>query len=133
MARSVAEWIGAKPDTPIPPRVRLRVFERDNGRCQCGCRSVIRPGMKWETDHTIALVNGGENRESNLRTLLAAHHREKTRVDVREKSVIRRKRAKSLGIKPNTGKKIQSRGFEKVEPQRSASRPITRPLHQAAE
>ena len=31
MARSVAEWVGATPDTPVPPRVRLRVFERDEG------------------------------------------------------------------------------------------------------
>lgn len=126
MARLTKEWIGKSDSTPVPPHVRLRVFQCDNGICKCGCNTVIRPGMKWETDHTVALVNGGENRESNLRTLLATHHREKTRADVREKSAVYRKRAKSLGIKLHNGPKIKSRGFAKAEPQRSASRPIAR-------
>ena len=101
MARSVAEWVGATPDTPVPPRVRLRVFERDEGKCQCGCGIKIRPGDKWDTDHTKALANGGENREGNLRTLLTAHHKIKTAADVREKAKVYRIRAKHTGaMKP---------------------------------
>ena len=99
MARSVIEWRGATDDSAIPPRVRVRQFERDGGKCQCGCGILIRPGDKWETDHTIAIANGGQNRETNLRTLLEKHHKIKTKADVAEKSITARKRAKHLGIK----------------------------------
>jgi 5-methylcytosine-specific restriction protein A len=33
MPRSVAEWIGKTDNTPVPPRVKMRIFERHNGRC----------------------------------------------------------------------------------------------------
>lgn len=63
--RTLPEWIGATPDTPIPPRVRLRVFEAHGGVCYLSKRK-IRAGEKWQADHVVALINGGENRESNL-------------------------------------------------------------------
>lgn len=99
MARAVDEWIGKTPDTPAPPRVRLRVWDRDHGICQCGCGVKIRLGDKWQTDHIVAIINGGENRERNLRTLLVKHHAEKTREDVAEKSAVADRRKHHLGIK----------------------------------
>lgn len=33
MTRDVEEWIGKTPDSAIPKRVRLRVFERLGGQC----------------------------------------------------------------------------------------------------
>jgi 5-methylcytosine-specific restriction endonuclease McrA len=54
--------------------------------------------MAWETDHIIAIINGGENRENNLRTLLVSCHDKKTREDLHEKSVIATKRKKFLGL-----------------------------------
>lgn len=107
MARSTDEWIGATDDTPIPPRVRLRVFERDGGRCHISGRK-IQAGEAWDCDHVVALINGGENRESNLAPALRDKHREKTAFDVAEKAKVARIRAKHLGIaKPKT------RGFDK--------------------
>lgn len=101
--RAVPEWRGKTPSTPVPPRVRVRVFIRDDGRCQCGCERRITVGEKWQTDHRQALTNGGENRERNLFTLLTAHHKIKTRADVAEKSKVARIRARHLGIKkPST-------------------------------
>jgi 5-methylcytosine-specific restriction enzyme A len=126
MTRTVEEWIGATPDTRVPPRVRLRVFYRDSGICQCGCGQLIRAGQRWQTDHTIALINGGENRERNLRTLLVKHHAAKTREDVAQKSKDYRVRAKHNGVELRRGPKIQSAGFAKRPPQRTASRPIVR-------
>lgn len=78
-------------------RVRIRVFERHNGICHISGRK-IRPGDKWEIDHVIALVNGGENRETNLAPALADAHRAKTAQDVAQKAKDRRVRAKHLGI-----------------------------------
>lgn len=98
MSRAVKEWIGKTDNTPAPPRVRLRVFERDKGICHIS-KQRIRPGQKWELDHPIALCNGGENRESNLAPALVQAHKEKTARDVAEKKVTRRKRKKDLGIR----------------------------------
>ncbi len=97
--RDVPEWIGRSDNTAVPPRVRLRVFERDGGICQCGCGRKISVGDKWQTDHMIALINGGENRESNLRSLLDKCHAVKTGADVGEKAVVARVRKKHVGIR----------------------------------
>lgn len=97
--RSVPEWIGKTSDSNIPDRVRMRVAERDGWRCQCGCDRDILPWESWDTDHKKALVNGGENRESNLRTLLTEHHRLKTAQDVSEKSKIYRVKKRHRGLR----------------------------------
>lgn len=99
MPRSLPEWIGTSPDSPIPPRVRLRIFERFEGRCQCGCNRKIMVGERWDCEDEIAIINGGERRESNLRPFLTEHHKSKTRQDVAIKSKTYRTRAKHLGIK----------------------------------
>lgn len=96
--RSVDEWIGATDDTPAPPRVRLRVFERHDGICHLSGRK-IRPGEKWELEHIKALCNGGENRESNLAPALVAEHKTKTAADRRQKARTDRIRKRHLGIK----------------------------------
>jgi 5-methylcytosine-specific restriction endonuclease McrA len=122
--RSVPEWIGKSHNTPIPPRVKLRIFERDKGRCHISGR-LIRAGEKWDADHIVALCNGGEHRESNLAPALSKPHREKTAEDVAEKANVYRKRSKHLGLRP-TRQKIKSAPFRKAPAQKSASRPIER-------
>lgn len=102
MSRDVPEWIGKTDGTPVPPRVRMRVFIRNDGRCQCGCGRQVIVGDKWQTDHKVALINGGENRESNLHTLLTEHHKDKTVADVAAKSKAYRVRAKHLGIRKHS-------------------------------
>lgn len=66
MSRTVEEWVGRSDDSVAPPRVQLRVLLKFDGICQCGCGQKIWPD-KWQLDHALALINGGENRESNLR------------------------------------------------------------------
>jgi 5-methylcytosine-specific restriction protein A len=99
MTREVPEWIGRTPDTPVPPRIRRRIYDRCNGVCYLSKRT-IRPGEAWELEHKIALCNGGENRESNLAPALVGPHKEKTKADLAEKSKVARVRNKHLGIKP---------------------------------
>lgn len=96
--REVPEWIGATPDTPVPDRVKLRVFRRYGGVCHISKRK-IRPGEPWDAEHVIAIINGGENRESNLKPALKAKHPIKTAQDMAEKSRTYRKRKSNLGIK----------------------------------
>lgn len=99
MSRSVPEWVGATPDTPVPPRVRARIFERHNGVCHRSGRKIM-AGDKWDLDHILALINGGEHRESNMAPILVGKpHKDKTAEDVKVKSKTARIRAKHLGLK----------------------------------
>jgi len=125
MTRELPEWIGKTDDSAVPPRVRVRIFDRYDGCCQCGCNRKIMAGESWDAEDTIAIINGGQRRESNLKPWLSEHHPKKTALDVAEKSRVYRKRAKFLGVMPKR-QKIQSAGFRKAAPQRTASRPIER-------
>jgi 5-methylcytosine-specific restriction protein A len=61
------------------------VASRADHRCQAdGCGIRITSG--GEVDHKIAIINGGENRESNLQLLCRNHHKAKSRADVALKS-----------------------------------------------
>lgn len=95
--RSVEEWRGKSPDSPIPPRVKLRVWERCGGKCALSGRKLA-VGEPHDFDHIIALCNGGQNRESNLQLVSRAKHREKTAADVATKSKTYRQRGKHLGV-----------------------------------
>jgi len=97
--RSVEEWSGATVDTPVPPRVRLRVFDRAGGCCQI-CTRKIRSGDRWVADHIQAIINGGENRERNLQLICDWCDRKvKTPADSAEKARTHAKRCADLGIK----------------------------------
>jgi 5-methylcytosine-specific restriction enzyme A len=110
MSRTVKEWKGKTPDSKIPPRVRLRVFEAHGGVCHLSGRKIM-AGDKWDIDHVQALVNGGLHIESNLAPALRDKHREKTAADVKEKATVARKAKANLGLKPAPAKPIQSAGF----------------------
>ena len=58
------QWVNAPRRTQIGKGKRLRIFERDNGRCRrCESRQNL------EIDHIIPRVCGGTNDDSNLRLL----------------------------------------------------------------
>lgn len=98
VGRSSEEWVGANADSPIPPRVRLRVFERYEGVCYLSKRK-IRPGDEWDIEHIKALSLGGEHRESNFAPALKKPHQVKTAQDRKLKAKIDRIRKKHVGVK----------------------------------
>jgi 5-methylcytosine-specific restriction protein A len=98
---SVPLWQGSTPDAKVPPRVKLRIFEREGGKCWISGRK-IRPGEPWDLDHRIALCNGGTHSEDNLAPALRDKHRLKTAEDVAVKSQTYRQKAKHLGVKPKS-------------------------------
>lgn len=124
--RATDEWIGSSPDAAIPPRVRVRVFERYDGRCYLTGRKIL-PGDKWDVDHVIALANGGEHRESNLAPALRDKHREKTAQDVAIKAKSARIRARHLGL-DRPKRKLRSRGFDPAPKQHTATRPLRKDM-----
>lgn len=103
MPRTVAEWIGKTDDAPFPPRVRLRILDRADRRC-AGCRKPIRPGERWTCDHIVAVINGGENRESNGQPLCRNCTKPKDAADVAEKSKTADMAKAAYGIKARTGR-----------------------------
>jgi len=103
MTRSLPEWIGKSDDTPVPPHVRVRVFETYGGVCGI-CTVKIRV-KRWVCDHRKAIVNGGENREKNLWPIHETCDRKvKTPSDVAEKKINNRIKAKHLGIVKRKGR-----------------------------
>lgn len=97
--RTVREWVGRNDDERPPPRVVVRVLDRFDSICQCGCQRTIVTGDKWDIDHCIALANGGQNVESNLEPILRSHHKKKTKADMKTKKKIARVRKRHLGLK----------------------------------
>jgi 5-methylcytosine-specific restriction protein A len=103
-ARSVDEWIGRTPDSVPPDKVKLRVLKRFEYKC-AACGTPIRSGIPWTCDHTVAIINGGENRERNLRPICnKVCLKPKDRADVAEKSRTYRKQAATFGLKRRKGR-----------------------------
>lgn len=111
--RAVPEWIGATPDTPIPTRVKLRIWEREGGKCYLTGRKIM-PGDAFEYEHVIAISVGGENREGNIRLALSEAHKAKTAKDRKDGSKIDRIKLKHNGLWPKSKRPLQSRGFDKA-------------------
>jgi|SRR5882724_1783358 len=107
MTRQVPEWQGKTDDEAIPARVKLRVYDLYNGNCAICTLKVLCAAY----DHAVAIVNGGQHRESNLQLLCMRCHKDKTKVDVAEKSQMYHKRVKAVGIK-RKGRTIPGRKFD---------------------
>lgn len=102
MPRSLPEWIGVTDNSPVPPRVKLRVLKLYGYCCDSaknGCGRVITAGEAWTCDHIVALVNGGQNAESNLHPLCGWCNPLKTANDMREKSRTYFRGLRHAGIK----------------------------------
>jgi len=112
-ARKVVEWIGRTDDSKVPPRVRLRIWEKEHGICHLSGRRIL-AGEPWELDHVPALINGGQNRESMLFPALKDKHREKTNDDLAEKSKVAAVAKKHVGAE-RVKATIKSAGFAKSD------------------
>lgn len=117
IGREPEEWIGATPDTPVPDRVKLRVFRRYDGRCYL-TGTKIRTGDAWDVEHVKAVGLGGENRERNLRPALKEPHKVKTKADTARIRKADRQARAHLGLKPKPKRPLKSRGFDKTRRKR---------------
>lgn len=122
MSRTVALWIGKTDDTPAPPRVRLRVWDRYEGRCH-RCARKIPTGDAWILEHLIALINGGRNAEDNLCLTCSWCKPLKDAEDVAEKAKTNAVRA--AHILPRQPSRLSGPGFRKSAPQAKATTPLS--------
>ena len=97
--RAVPEWCGATADTPIPDRVKLRIWEREQGRCYLSGLKINALKDSFQYEHVIPVgLDGSMNRESNIRLALTAPHKEKTKRDRLAINKATRTARKHLGI-----------------------------------
>lgn len=123
MARSVPHWQGRTDDTPVPPRVRLRVWDREQGKCH-RCVRNIPVGDAWIIEHRHAIILGGPNAEPNLCLTCSWCKPQKDAEDQAAKAETARVRSKHLGIRAPS--RWQSAPRQKAPPQRRASTPLTK-------
>lgn len=113
MSRSVELWVGATDDAKIPDRVKLRIWNREGGRCSLTGRKIM-PGEPYDYEHRIALCNGGRHAEDNIVLALRGKvHQAKTADDLAIRAKTDRIAKKHHGIWPAPKRPIQSRGFPK--------------------
>lgn len=107
MARTVPEWIGKTDDSEIPGDVKLRLWNRAAGFCQC-CTRKIMAGEPKHFDHIKPLIDGGANAEGNIQVLCLACHGDKTSAEATGRAAMRSKAKAVLGLKPKAKVKIPS-------------------------
>lgn len=107
-SRSGFEWIGATPDARVPPRVQLRILDRQAGKCAATGRK-FRVGDPKRLDHIKPLADGGAHAEGNLQWILDATHKAKTRAEAAVRKTVRAKAKAHAGIKRPPARPLESR------------------------
>lgn len=99
------------------PSKRLAIYETHKGICYL-CELQIRSGDPWVLEHRTPLSLGGTNDAANLAPVHVGCADAKTHGkdgDLAKAAKSKRVKMAALGIKDETRKKIQSRGFDRVE------------------
>lgn len=108
-----------------------RIFLARNGIC-FNCQQQIRPGQAWFIEHPEPLAQGGSDDDADL---WPSHTKCKAMKDAADaKSKAKRDRLVTSSWKPDEEQRskrpsrLRGRGFPRVEPQRTATRPIRREI-----
>ena len=108
------------PPRKMTPARRKRLLEAAGGVCaRLGCE--VTEGL--ELDHIIPLELSGDDSDAAFEPLCPAHHKAKTRLDVKMIAKARRIRKRLSGEKKPKGL-IKSRGFQKGSKRPIPSRPL---------
>lgn len=89
--RTVTEWIGKHDDADQPTSCKLRIIDKQEGRCTCGALFDVK--TKAQFDHISPLWLGGENREANLQALCRPCHTKKTATEATVRGKVNRLRS----------------------------------------
>lgn len=119
------EFIPATKRRKMTKARAARIFLLRNGVCFT-CRQQIRQGQPWFIEHPDAIAQGGSDNDADLWPAHTSCKAGKDAVDAGTKA--KRDRLLTASFQPEDAPKSkwQSRGFQKREPQHSATRPIQR-------
>ena len=115
---------------PLTPAERLKLYEENKGLCGiCGLK--IYAGEKWIDEHMKALGLGGSNDKGNRKPV----HLRCAEVKTREEDMPRINKAKAqkkahLGIKRESTRPMQSRGFPQGKTRQAKPMPARRPMYE---
>ena len=124
MPRSLPEWIGKTDDAMPGKLVRDRLSRAQDDRCALpDCRQPFGPKRRAHCDHILALIDGGENRETNLQMICADCHKVKTSAEATARAKSRDIRAAHI-MAPDSRSRLSGPGFRPSPKQRRASTPI---------
>lgn len=79
--------VDAYKEAAWPQYARMKVYERDQGRCTHCSKTTKRA---WELDHIVPLIEGGGFELSNMQTLCRRCHRTKTAAEAKNRAEKRR-------------------------------------------
>lgn len=100
-----------------------KAFLAKNGVCSL-CGGMINPVKEgWQIEHTTPLALGGADDATNWTAVHAKCHLSKSRQDVKDIALAKRRETKNLGASPPPRRPIQSQGFPK-----SGTKPDKLPL-----
>jgi 5-methylcytosine-specific restriction endonuclease McrA len=119
----MVEYVAHTPRSKMTKAKAVKVFLAANGVC-CLCGVQIRPGDGWFIEHVVPLAIGGADEGDNLKPAHNKCKASKDATDAAEKARRDRIVASGWADKPKT--KWGSRGFQRAQPQRSATREIRR-------
>jgi 5-methylcytosine-specific restriction enzyme A len=122
MPRDVREWIG-RTDDAMPGKLVKDRLARAQGDCCAICRAAFGPKRRAHCDHIVALIDGGENRSSNLQMICADCHKAKTSSEATARAKSRDIRAAHI-MAPDSRSRLSGPGFRPSPKQRRASTPI---------
>jgi 5-methylcytosine-specific restriction endonuclease McrA len=119
----MVEYVAHTPRSKMTKARAVRIFLARNGICVT-CGQQIRPGQGWFIEHPESLALGGSDNEADLWPAHRKCKASKDAADAAEKARRDRIVASGWADKPKT--KWGSRGFQRAQPQRSATREIRR-------
>ncbi|MBA9070278.1 hypothetical protein FHR71_004044 [Methylobacterium sp. RAS18] len=120
--------VGTTPRKPLSERQKLALHEKQGGICPLCSQPMLR-GDKLTDEHLRALGLGGSNASDNRAMVHTPCALAKTNGPDGELARIAKAKAQkcaSLGFKTQKGRPLQGAPFPKAEPQRRASKPLTK-------
>jgi 5-methylcytosine-specific restriction protein A len=119
------------PRKSISAKDRKAFFKRHNGICAL-CGGLIDPVREaYQIEHTVPIAMGGaDDIRSNGELVHSKCHLAKTRQDVKDIALAKRRETKHVGATPPPRRPIQSPGFRKTEKPDKLPLPPRRSIYQ---
>jgi 5-methylcytosine-specific restriction protein A len=102
------------PRKSLSPAKRKAFFKAHGGICYL-CGGLINPVREaWQVEHYVAIGMGGTDTQGNRELVHAKCHLSKSRQDVKDIALAKRRETKNMGATPPPRRPIQSQGFPKA-------------------
>jgi len=119
------EDVGTTRRRSMTPTRVLKIWEAHKGQCVTCGGQIDGTRDKWFVEHIRALELGGADADANCGPAHLSCKAGKDADDHHRAAKAKRAKRSTLGIRPPS--KLQGAGFRPAPPQRSATRPLSKP------